>query len=41
MDQRIGIVPFWKGYNRKEVWRVLPSASDLGPRGLNYDASIS
>ena len=30
MDQRIGIVPFWKGYNRKEVLQAARLADELG-----------
>ncbi len=30
MDQRIGIVPFWKGYDRKEVLKAARLADELG-----------
>ena len=30
MTQRIGIVPFWKGYDRKHVLQVAELAEDLG-----------
>ena len=30
MDQRIGIVPFWKGYDRKEVLKAERLADELG-----------
>jgi alkanesulfonate monooxygenase SsuD/methylene tetrahydromethanopterin reductase-like flavin-dependent oxidoreductase (luciferase family) len=30
MDQRIGIVPFWKGYDRKEVLKSARLADELG-----------
>ena len=30
MDQRIGIVPFWKGYNRTEVLKAARLADELG-----------
>lgn len=30
MDQRLGIVPFWKGYDRKEVLQAARLADDLG-----------
>jgi len=30
MDQRIGIVPFWKGYDRKEVLQAARLADELG-----------